>query len=303
MNRDTTPDPTASPILMEAEDVPDIRGASVYLPTASATKRGDGKSAVSHSTVEKQRRDRINALIDELRDLVPPQLVGEADAGPTSDACRRPKHTVLSDTIALVKELRAKLVVVEEQGARLQEHEISCPFLKCNRKGSPGPPAAADGMPPGGPSPPPGLEVLSLDNKVAVMQDDAQGVVTPPGILAVPAAAGPVPDGCHVDLGDGCLYVKVHCRDRHGLLSDIVRTLKAIPLEITSAAITTTTNPGSDVAYVYDVFQVVWEPGTPTATAERIQSSIEAVMLAGSVPSGGKGAMTSVGKRQRSRVT
>ena len=114
-----------------------------------------------------------------------------------------------------------------------------------------------------------------------------------------PGAAPGIPmmDGVQVDPGDGCLYVKVHCKDRHGLLADIVRTLKAIPLEITTAAITTTNKQGpeGDVAYVYDVFQVVLAPGTPTASADHIKESVEAAMLAGTASSG----LGVVGKRPR----
>ncbi|KAJ9521164.1 hypothetical protein QJQ45_022886, partial [Haematococcus lacustris] len=72
------------------------------------------KPQISHSTVEKQRRDRINSLIDELRELVPPQKGSQTapstaglnakDAAAAAEA-RRPKHVVLADTIALLKQL------------------------------------------------------------------------------------------------------------------------------------------------------------------------------------------------------
>ena len=44
----------------------------------------------------------------QLRDLVPPQspVILSAD----KDESKRPKHVVLSDTIALVKELRVKVI-------------------------------------------------------------------------------------------------------------------------------------------------------------------------------------------------
>lgn len=45
--------------------------------TAFAGQAADFKGHISHSTVEKQRRDRINSLIDEVRDwLVSARLVG-----------------------------------------------------------------------------------------------------------------------------------------------------------------------------------------------------------------------------------
>lgn len=40
------------------------------------------------------------------------------------------------------------------------------------------------------------------------------------------------------------------CPDRHGLLADVVRALRELPLEITTAAITTRRD-----SYVHDVFQ------------------------------------------------
>ena len=58
-----------------------------------------------------------------------------------------------------------------------------------------------------------------------------------------------------VEENESCLYVRVHAHDRHGLLADIVRALKALPLEITTAAVTTTRDGG-----VYDVFQVRLPP-------------------------------------------
>ena len=47
------------------------------------------------------------------------------------------------------------------------------------------------------------------------------------------------------------LIWQVNCRDRRGLLSDLITALKSFPLEITTAAVTTTAD-----GYVYDVFQV-----------------------------------------------
>lgn len=157
------------------------RHAKAHVQRSAGADGPDGKPAVSHSMVEKQRRDRINNLIDELRDLVPPQGCGPAgsDAAlaggpwiwfgddfhascfcralaredtqspaayvhPPSHTCahtpristiwdphhhlhhtslpyarllthldkvdsKRAKHVVLSDTIALVKELRDKV--------------------------------------------------------------------------------------------------------------------------------------------------------------------------------------------------
>ena len=42
----------------------------------------------------------------------------------------------------------------------------------------------------------------------------------------------PVSSGVIVEQGESCLYVKVNCRDRRGLLGDIIMALKAMPLEV-----------------------------------------------------------------------
>lgn len=44
----------------------------------------------------------------------------------------------------------------------------------------------------------------------------------------------PVSSGVVVEQGESCLYVKVNCRDRRGLLGDIIMALKAMPLEVRS---------------------------------------------------------------------
>ncbi len=44
---------------------------------------------------------------------------------------------------------------------------------------------------------------------------------------------------------------QVNCKDRRGLLSDVIMALKTMPLEIITAAITTTKEGN-----VFDVFQV-----------------------------------------------
>ena len=167
MARDDTSDPATAHLMMVGNggyDATSNDGPALGGHAAAAARRGgesshaQGKTTISHSTVEKQRRDRINSLIDELRDLVPSQQGAEADAAAGNDASRRPKHAVLSDTIALVKELRTKLSVVEDQMMRMQIHDAAGTFHSGNENQ-----AAIEGavmaatMPPpnGGPSNPP----------------------------------------------------------------------------------------------------------------------------------------------------
>ncbi|GFH21652.1 uncharacterized protein HaLaN_19004, partial [Haematococcus lacustris] len=47
------------------------------------------------------------------------------------------------------------------------------------------------------------------------------------------------------------LYVQVKCRDRKGLLSDIINALKKLPLEVRTAAVTTQPD-----GLVRDVFEI-----------------------------------------------
>jgi Helix-loop-helix DNA-binding domain len=244
---------------------------------AGRQQRGSNlKPPINHSTVEKQRRDRINSLIDELRELVPPQQQSDREAeqsngvaaiqssGPSSsESFRRPKHAVLADTIALVRDLRNQLAAVQIEVTQAQQ---TVPNV--------------GNVPPGSsPSPPPERQVGA--GPAAVAAAAAAAVAVAAGADSPFSTSAPGPEGVEIVPGKGCLYVKVHCRDRHGLLADIVRTLKAIPLEITTAAITTTA-AGS----VYDVFQVAPAPGTPQATAERIRESVIAAMSSSTPPIG-----------------
>eukprot|EP00775_Hariotina_reticulata_P005994 gene5994-6232_t len=144
--------------------------------TAHFSSSRDNKTTISHSTIEKQRRDRINSLIDELRDLVP---ASAAMKGPDGSDMKRPKHVVLSDTISLLRHMKDR--------------------APCN----------------------------------------------------LPASVGVL-----VEEGPGCFLVKVNCKDRRGLLSDITSAIRSLPLQITRAAITT-----SEAGAVYDVFEIVVEPG------------------------------------------
>ncbi|GAX75972.1 hypothetical protein CEUSTIGMA_g3415.t1 [Chlamydomonas eustigma] len=79
-------------------------------------ERGRGGS-VSHSTVEKRRRDRINTLIDLLADQVPslsPKYRHTASSG-----VRRPKHVVLSDTLSLLSKIKGAVRGYEHKIQRL----------------------------------------------------------------------------------------------------------------------------------------------------------------------------------------
>lgn len=269
--------------------------AAAPVPHGSGVKHREGKAPVSHSTIEKQRRDRINSLIDELRDLVPPHshpLPHDDLEGHPHDGAKRPKHAVLSDTIALVKELKSKLSVAEDEMARLGRISPK-PSPFSSEAGdalmaAPRAPMAAAGVAAGG-----CLGQTAQEGTAPmpiVASTEAGGLVS----AHVPPPSPSAPNGVSVDPGEGCMYVKVHCKDRHGLLADIVRSLKAINLEITTAAITTTAS--EEGAFVYDVFQVK-APGSPTASADDIKATVEAAMGAGAAAVDGH-----AGKRLRSAL-
>merc|ERR1712072_964002 len=93
-----------------------------FLPKKGSSSSMKGNSNVSHSVAEKQRRDRINTLIDELRELVPIDLESaEANNQPYGeDPSKRPKHVVLSDTIKFVR----NMLIRQQQQQQQQQQQI-----------------------------------------------------------------------------------------------------------------------------------------------------------------------------------
>ena len=70
----------------------------------------------------------------------------------------------------------------------------------------------------------------------------------------------------------GCYYVQIKCRDRKGLLSDIITALRHLPLEIRTAAVTTTPD-----GRVVDVFEVTVEDGA--VRAEELQNMVHEALF------------------------
>lgn len=253
------------------------------IPQASKQQRSIGiKPPISHSTVEKQRRDRINSLIDELRELVPPQLadkeaeqrngaVPPSNSLSPSESGRRPKHAVLSDTIVLVRDLRSQLEAARIEVTQAQQQGIA---TTTNATAANNPLGTASNSPPS--------ELQVGIGPAAVAAAAAAAVAVAAGAASPFSSSTPGPEGVEIAPGKGFMYIKVHCRDRHGLLSDIVRTLKAIHLEITTAAITTTA-----AGNVYDVFQVALTPGSAKLTAKDISDSVIAALASNIGPDGG----------------
>jgi hypothetical protein len=86
----------ASPV--GAAEASGVAGSSrssrqLALHGADAGRAASPKLHISHSTVEKQRRDRLNSLIDELSGIVPP---ADSKYSNETHSVRRPKHVVLT---------------------------------------------------------------------------------------------------------------------------------------------------------------------------------------------------------------
>ena len=233
----------------------------------------DGKPFVSHSVAEKQRRDRINTLIDELREIVPPQVrAGDGGDGGSSPGAellkentKRPKHEVLADTISLMRRLLCnpdtmhiiKLSGKGGDGMLVPEWDGS------NEDGAGLEPEDGDGM----------QEVADLEGgEVLISVRDRSmlngssggegregsansggagsgggggsgaGGAEGGGVRSAPRGAG---SGDDASFGSGQpqssnkLTVTVKCADRYGLLHTLTSSLKSMGLRTQTAVIST----------------------------------------------------------------
>lgn len=100
-------------VVTRTAPLPNSRPLTAGVKKAHGSKRLGARSMISHSAVEKQRRDRINSLIDEIRDVVPSSI-------PSS---QRPKHVVLEDALEFIKAVLSGSS--SSQGSPLSSH---CPL-------------------------------------------------------------------------------------------------------------------------------------------------------------------------------
>lgn len=205
----------------------------------------------NHSVVEKQRRDRINSLIEELRELVP------HPSGDTILNEKRAKHAVLSDAIHELKDLRRQLDTAQRK------------IAGCLSTG---------GVP---------LSTTTTDAAAAYGYGNTHSATTnttssrrsyQEGQDKSPAA----PHGVHVEVEEGSdgggPVVRVSCLDRRGLLADIVRTVRGLSLEIVTASISTTKDGG-----VLDVFQCRQMNGGGDVDREEICKQLKKCIVSGHI--------------------
>lgn len=226
------------------------RGSSSSGGDATYHRSSGGNGTLSHSTIEKQRRDRLNGLLDELGAMVPP-------SDGRGDGSRRPKHVILSDAIALLTSLQERLRIGCDEIAALKQRLAAAEAGGSSsvgggsaidivaHNGSSGaalksePSSSTERMlppTPSGTSPAelaPGMlrcassdAELSLGQQLPVLQQQQQ--------------QQPCQTSVVVEQEGGSVRVAVSCHDRNGLLSDLVAALKATGATIAKASITTT---------------------------------------------------------------
>jgi len=242
---------------------------------------------VSHGASEKQRRDRINSMIDQLRLLVPPRGGGAQDpvAMSAADAAmmegKRSKYLVLAETIQLLRQQQRQIEEKDAELAQLRawkrQHQQQggggrSPHTECALE----------------------LELLETQNlqiksnctsetgnsQTYGEEDSEDESMNMRG--AEPAKHLEV-SGVVVDMGPNHCYIKITMLDRRGLLSDILNAIATLPLEVKRAAITTSRD-----GKVTDIFEVILDPGTQLSEEELRNQVLSALFASESVSSGSK---------------
>ena len=245
-----------------------------FLPKKTASRRGSGGSSnagsttnnktgqVSHSVAEKQRRDRINTLIDELRELVPIDFETAEIQPYGDDPSKRPKHVVLSDTIKFVRNTRARQLAEQKEKDRVMavdaeavgEDRGNCAAasVKKETEGLDSTSQCSNGELPSRKGLDTGAaRATAARKRVGSMNSDSsQGSDThtldtnDSENTKIEISVGALQEDCKFS-------VNVNGKDRNGLLHDITRGLKSMGLEIKTAVIKT-----EATGVVSDTFEV-----------------------------------------------
>jgi hypothetical protein len=224
----------------------------------------DAKS--SHGASEKQRRDRINAMVDILRTLVPSASAGSGpDPGGAGTETgsgsrrrgsadpRRSKFVVLQDAINHIK----------EQHARIRELEVENRSLR-----------AAVGVGPGQS----GIAALGTESEAAAVVAArpvaaARAVADPSS--AVPSSAGWVAVDVDKKWDEDNSYIRVRAPDRRGLLQDILTALYSLSMDIKRATVQQYVDSKTGVPMVIDIFELADREGMPRLSAEEVKTRIQ----------------------------
>ncbi|GBF87405.1 hypothetical protein Rsub_00116 [Raphidocelis subcapitata] len=281
--------------------------------SADATyhRSSGGGGNLSHSTIEKQRRDRLNSLLDELGAMVPP-------SDGRSDGSRRPKHVILSDAIALLSSLQERLRLGGDEIAALRQRLAAAEpgggpagagglDAACGGGGGAAGAGAGIDVPRVGggaaggarvkpepsssaefhmlPPTPSGTSPCELLNHGMLRCASSDAELSAPGGGGGGTAA---PCSLVVEQEGASLRVAVSCHDRDGLLSELVAAIKATGAAIAKASITSN---GDGTAR--DEFELRLDE-TAGARLEDVRGAVLAVLCGA-----GGGAAGARGKRTR----